>query len=73
MDKYMKPLHKLGLVWAIESGDGEKRKEAANVYKATQTFKSLLFKLSQLLLARCVITSFSANRLQLSDALQLTI
>lgn len=46
MDKYMKPLHKLGLGWAIESEDVEQRKEAANAYEATQTFKSLLVKLS---------------------------
>ena len=119
MDKYMKPLRKLGLVWAIESGDAEQQKGAANVYEATQTFKwrrkwqptpifwpgesqgqrslvgchlwgrtesdmteamqqqqtfrSLLVKLSWLLLARCVITSFSTNHLQPNDALQLTI
>lgn len=74
VNQEMEPLHKLGLVQVTDSGDGEQRTEAANVYEPPpETFKSLLFKFSQLLLARCVITSFTANHLPLSSAFQLTI
>ena len=33
VNRQMEPLHKLGLVQVTDSGDGEQRTEAANVYE----------------------------------------